>query len=194
MDSSAPPSHNDFALERILRGFRINRVLKYLGPDTLVCDVGCGYEGTFLRAVRDKVKGCWGIDCKVGPYSEGNLTLINGHIEKELPCESGTFDFVTMLAVLEHLENPENVVAECGRILKDGGRLAMTVPSHAGKPVLEVLARMKMVDPQLVAEHRRYWNKAELARLLKSAGFENIEHSYFLAGFNNFVTGTKAKP
>jgi SAM-dependent methyltransferase len=45
--------------------------------------------------------------------------------------EDETFDFITCIAVLEHLFNPFEVVEEFRRILKDGGRLLISVPNVA---------------------------------------------------------------
>ena len=45
-----------------------------------------------------------------------------------------------MLAVLEHLDHPIEIVKEIERILKPKGKLILTVPSRNSKPVLEFLA------------------------------------------------------
>jgi SAM-dependent methyltransferase len=42
------------------------------------------------------------------------------------------FDVVTMIHTLEHLANPDRVVAECARILKPGGALFINVPNRGG--------------------------------------------------------------
>jgi SAM-dependent methyltransferase len=46
----------------------------------------------------------------------------------EIPRPDGTFDTVLCIAVLEHVENPEDVTAEMFRVLKPGGRLIASVP------------------------------------------------------------------
>jgi SAM-dependent methyltransferase len=45
-----------------------------------------------------------------------------------IPVESNYFDTILCIAVLEHVENPEEVVPELYRVLKPGGHLILEVP------------------------------------------------------------------
>lgn len=45
-----------------------------------------------------------------------------------LPFSTGTFDTVLLLEVLEHVSNPERVLAEISRVLKPGGAILISVP------------------------------------------------------------------
>lgn len=45
-----------------------------------------------------------------------------------IPVESDYFDAILCIAVLEHVENPEEVVPELYRVLKPGGHLILEVP------------------------------------------------------------------
>ena len=45
-----------------------------------------------------------------------------------IPVESDYFDTILCIAVLEHVENPEEVVPELYRVLKPGGHLILEVP------------------------------------------------------------------
>jgi SAM-dependent methyltransferase len=46
----------------------------------------------------------------------------------QIPVESNHFDAILCIAVLEHVENPEEVVPELFRVLKPGGHLILEVP------------------------------------------------------------------
>jgi SAM-dependent methyltransferase len=46
----------------------------------------------------------------------------------DIPFDDGHFDVVICNAVLEHVENPEEVVEEFGRVLRPGGVLYLCVP------------------------------------------------------------------
>lgn len=46
----------------------------------------------------------------------------------EIPMPAGFFDNILCIAVLEHVENPEEVVPEMRRVLKPGGHIVASVP------------------------------------------------------------------
>lgn len=46
----------------------------------------------------------------------------------DIPRPTGTFDAIICIAVLEHVENPEEITSEMFRVLKHGGHLIASVP------------------------------------------------------------------
>ena len=61
------------------------------------------------------------------PGDERNNIQIYSPLHK-IPFESNYFDAILCIAVLEHVENPEEVVPELYRVLKPGGHLILEVP------------------------------------------------------------------
>jgi SAM-dependent methyltransferase len=61
------------------------------------------------------------------------IKTIRCDIEKDkLPFEDDTFDFVWMLAVIEHLHaSPKDILREIHRVLKRGGHLILSTPNMA---------------------------------------------------------------
>lgn len=55
--------------------------------------------------------------------------LIKADANLTLPFDDGSFDIVTVLDVLEHINNDGNAVEEFHRVLKEGGILITTVPA-----------------------------------------------------------------
>ena len=105
-----------------------------------------------------------------------------------LPFPNESFEIITMLAVLEHLNYPLAMLQEIARVLKPNGILLLTVPSHLAKPVLEFLAfRLKIVSEAEIADHKRYYNKRDLRELVASVPELTLtKHTYFQLGMNNF--------
>lgn len=197
----SPQKKRENILTPYLRRWRIRRVLPFIKkvPDCHLLDIGCGWEARFLREVAPYVARGVGIDPMAPPASslsfsgdDGRLVIMRERLDRALPFETSAFDVVTMLAVLEHLSQPEAIVAEVMRVLRPGGWFVGTVPSVMGKPVLEFLAfRLHVADPEQVRDHKKYYDRASLQSLLGQAGFANVGHRYFQLGMNNLFYAQK---
>ena len=184
-------------LEPLLRRMRVRRVLPVLArhPDCHLLDVGCGAKAALLRAVEPHVARAVGIDVKAPAIASGKLSTIAATLSDALPFPDRAFDVVTMLAVLEHLAQPRAIVGEIHRVLKPGGQVALTVPSHAAKPVLEFLAfRLGVVSRDEILDHKRYYDGNSLRALFTDAGFRVDRHRYFQLGMNNYLLATRVTP
>tara|TARA_B100001989_G_scaffold225700_1_gene180888 strand:+ start:846 stop:1496 length:651 start_codon:yes stop_codon:yes gene_type:complete len=73
-----------------------------------------------------------------GEYNLINLDLFPGENvdvvadAENMPFDNGTFDLVVCQAVLEHVQNPKNIVNEINRVLKKQGLFYCTVPFLQG--------------------------------------------------------------
>mgnify|MGYP002630075784 CR=1 FL=1 len=82
-------------------------------------------------------------------------------LAEQLPFASESFDLVCMFDVIEHVEEHQQVLQECLRILSPGGLLALSVPAH---PWL-------FSRNDEVAGHVRRYRRADLKREVCKAGF-----------------------
>lgn len=180
---------NEPYLEPILRWFRIRRVISHIPKSAVVLDVGCGRSAAFLKAISPRIKQGFGVDFKVNENIEiSNIETLQVRLESQLPFKDASFDVVTMLAVLEHIENEEQILAEIHRVLVPGGKLILTVPSIWSQPILEFLAyRLKIVSEAEIRDHKRYYTSQKLRKvLIEKTGFHKFYHRYFQLGMNNF--------
>lgn len=184
-------------MEPILRKMRIGRVLHEIkGIDNCrLLDIGCGFNHKFLSTVAPYVADGTGIDYKVPNKSFGKIRTIQATLHDTLPFASYSFDIATMLAVLEHLANPDAILAETARVLKPRGKLILTVPGKRAKPVLEFLAfQLGIVSRAEIEDHKKYYDLPELTALsAKNGRFEIIRHQHFQLGMNNFCVMEKTK-
>jgi GT2 family glycosyltransferase/SAM-dependent methyltransferase len=99
-----------------------------------------------------------------------------------LPFPNASFDIVTFFDVLEHIPADAQAVSEALRVLRPGGFVLVTTPSHRWRfPYYRPLAPICPTDEDLIAEWghvRRGYSLSELARLfrgppVKTAGFIN---------------------
>jgi SAM-dependent methyltransferase len=60
---------------------------------------------------------------------DDRVTFVEGTGEK-VPCPDERFDLVTLMDVMEHVVDPVQVLAECARVLRPGGRVALVFPPY----------------------------------------------------------------
>jgi len=175
------------SLLRRARAARARRVVeKY--PGCVMLDIGCGHEARLLRDVEPYISRGFGLDRKASALNSDKLTIIRADLGTRLPFDNESLDVISMLAVLEHVDDPVAVLKEIRRILRPEGALVITVPSPAAKPVLEILAfRLRLVSAAEIAEHKNYFAKRDLERLSAQADLRMLQHRYFQCGFNNFA-------
>ena len=77
--------------------------------------------------------------------------------------------------VLEHVPDTAGFLSEARRVLKTGGRILVTTPSHdLPRRVLIALLRWEPhVDP--LGQHVRFYTSRSLARVLDTFAFEDVE-------------------
>lgn len=174
--------------ERALRGVRRGRLL----------DVGCGHYPYFLT--RSDFARRHGVDREPGPdwtaRPADGITLAVADIERtpDLPFRTGTFDAVTMLAVVEHISERAlgPLLADIRRVLAPGGRLVITTPPPWSDPVLRVLARAGLASSTELEEHQVTYTPSRLRGLLEAAGFSRVRAGVFEAGLNVWASGDAA--
>lgn len=136
-------------------------------------DIGCG-DGYFMGLFKNIE--CVGVDKNLGV-----------EVVDALDFPDASFDYVTMLAVIEHLEKPEDVVGECFRVLVDGGFLVLTTPKQSADRFINV------VDSEFAeyeGEHHHYFGLEDMGELLGSF-FTIKEYKTFLFGFNQIFVCVK---
>jgi len=106
------------------RRYYLDQVLSDMNFYGKVLDVGGKKEnkrGTF-RPPLEKVESWEYLNIDKSTNPDYNCSADN------IPVEDGTFDIIMLAEVIEHLENPIEVINECYRALKKGGKIVVTVP------------------------------------------------------------------
>jgi len=175
-------------LDRLIRNIRTKEVVRLINKNSVVCDLGCD-EGHFLIGIKERIKQGYGVDRRIEKRDVGNVSFISGDIQDKIPKVGA--NYITLLAVLEHLNEPEKVIMNSYRALKKGGRLILTTPAPRSKPVLEILAGLRVIDENEIKDHKHYFSPKEIFILLKKSGFNNIRIKKFELGFNILAIGQK---
>ena len=154
---------------RILRGFieKICREVSDRSPRIL--DVGCGTGANLL--MLSQYGEAEGVDISEDALAfcrARGLDRVKLGAAEELPYEDGTFDLVTALDVVEHMDDDVAGLKEMRRVLRPGGRVLLFVPTF--------MFLWGLQDD--VSHHRRRYRLPELRRALEQAGFE-VERSTY---------------
>jgi SAM-dependent methyltransferase len=159
-----------------------------------IADLGCGYQARIARTFAPAAASLTLVDVNVAAEVKclPNTSAIEGELPEalaELPDAS--LDLVLCLSVLEHLWQPEKMLAECRRVLAPGGLLLLNVPSWRGKRFLEFSAfRLGLSPTDEMNDHKRYYDPRDLWTLLRAAGFlpreiHCVRHKF---GLNTFAS------
>ena len=88
-------------------------------------DIGCGSK-PYAALLKPYVTEHVGVDHKGTSHSKENIDLFG--TAYAVPVPDASFDSALCTAVLEHLEEPEQALRECFRVLKPGGVAIYSVP------------------------------------------------------------------
>lgn len=146
---------------------------RHLGPgdgSRRVLDVGCG-TGTMLGYLS-RYGEAEGIDADpeaIRFCRERGVDRVRQVEPGPLPHDSGTFDLVTALDVIEHVDDDIALLREMARVLGPGGMLLASVPAYRW-----------MWGPQdEIANHKRRYVARELRERITEAGLGLRRVSYF---------------
>lgn len=136
--------------------------------DLSIIDVGCG-AGDVIDSLK-VIGNALGVDNDkhiVNFNRENGRDVRFGDINK-LDFPDNSFDMVTLLEILEHLEDDRGGIKEAFRVLKPKGMILVTVPAF---PFL-------WSSHDSTAHHKRRYIKSELEKKLIDSGFEIIKITY----------------
>jgi len=88
-------------------------------------DIGCGAK-PHQRMLACQLEEHIGVDHRGTLHEKSSVDLWG--TAYAIPVESDSFDSALCTAVLEHLEEPEQALRECHRVLKPGGYALYSVP------------------------------------------------------------------
>ncbi len=112
----------------------------------VVLDLGCG-KGYHADHVRKFAAEVYAIDpsklcIKEAKKQFPGIRFMVGSAY-ELPFNQETFDCVYAIDVIEHLDEPEKMLGEARRVLKEGGHLILQTPNYPIKRLYDLLNYMR---------------------------------------------------
>jgi SAM-dependent methyltransferase len=138
-------------------------------------DLGCG-NGQKLTEFTQRGYDVWGVDIGADSIRNCREILPQGHfIQSELQetgLPDGFFHLIRIDNTLEHVPNPKEVVGECYRLLRRGGKLFVFVP-HGGSLSIRIMKGNSI--SAWIPFHLQLFTYKSLGRLIEDAGFKQMK-------------------
>lgn len=169
---------------------QMKKIFRILGirPAENVLDLGCGV-GDYTKAVREYTENVVGMDLSVSVAKDKypGLGFRDHDLNTPLPFPDGHFDTLLSINLIEHLQDEKRFLEECARVLKPGGKIAITTAN------LDFFLHDRFFDKTHVHE----WTLGQFRKLLESR-FQTLVAEKSSSMFNyyplNLVTTKFLKP
>lgn len=148
----------------------LDKYLPLVKGQLRLLDVGCGTG--FNLARLDKYGHATGVDISEEAVKFSRLRNCKDVLkidEGKLPFNDNTFNVITVLDVLEHMDDDYAALRDYHRVMKDNGILLITVPAH----------RFLWGAHDVTVGHRRRYVAADLKVKLEKVGFALEKLTYF---------------
>ena len=148
-----------------------------------VLDVGCG-GGILSEGMATRGATVTGIDLGEKALNVARLHLHESGLvvdyrlvsaEAMAEAHPGEFDVVTCLEMLEHVPDPQSIVAACAHLVKPGGDVFFSTLNRNPKAYLLVIIGAEYLLrllPRGTHDYARFIKPSELARQCRQAGLE----------------------
>lgn len=151
-----------------------------------VLDYGCGV-GALLEICRP---GYYlGIDIDEESLDIARKKYPALRFEKNFPMYD-CFDTIVLLAVIEHIKNPEAFLRKIKHILMPNGRIVITTPHPLIGKLYSLGAKIDLFSMKASKEHEQLINHQNMHRIATQSGFVIHKYKRFLLGLNQlFILG-----
>jgi SAM-dependent methyltransferase len=140
-----------------------------------VLDLGCG-DGRFTAELAHAAARPVGVEIAEAALERARsrnpeLDFRLASIEGPLPLEDASFDVVWASEVIEHVADTARWLSEVRRVLKPGGRLLLTTPSH-GRVRVALGGIERFSEP--LGDHLHLYTRSTLRTVLEEFGFAGV--------------------
>jgi len=141
---------------------RIYCLQPYLSKNASILDFGCG-KGIFVKLAKKFGYQAFGYD--IDPQASVDFYSL-----KEIP--NRFFEAVVCFDVIEHVDNPPQLLEDISKKLKINGLLLITTPNRLGIAGRIIKNKFWGLTP---GGHKNIFTISQLQKLLKTTGFKIIQ-------------------
>ena len=164
----------------------LSKIIKHLNPNTAVLELGpaTGYLTEYMQKNLNCSVDCVELSpemadiaeqyCRYMLVADLDRTDLHDHFEEK------SYDYIILADVLEHLKENEKILTGCRSLLKEDGKLILSVPNIAHASVIGSLLKGKFEysdEGLLDRTHLRFFTRKSIIELLEQSGFsiETVE-------------------
>ena len=155
-----------------------------------ILDLGCG-TGAFLKAIGAQLKAAEVVGLDASPSAllylqQLGIQSVGANLDSVQTVRANGFDLVTAMDVVEHLEDPKQLISTANVNLCPGGHLLLSVPAHP----------FMFSDWDRMLNHFRRFTRKSLLPLVADGGFRvrRISYAFFIPFFCALAMRKMKKP
>ncbi|MCR9219918.1 MAG: class I SAM-dependent methyltransferase [Alphaproteobacteria bacterium] len=175
-----------FKLRNAVQARKIRPIAEHARPGDTIVDIGCG-AGDLLGLIREHGDPSWrlvGVDFSNDAVSRArakDLEVIEGRIEALPEASLEQVGVFVMNQLIEHVEDPGEVLRSCARMLRPGGVLIMETPNHTAWDAR--MFRRRYWGGWHAPRHWNIFSAQSLGALAEKSGLEVVSAGYTLNPF-----------
>lgn len=162
---------------------RLGQVLKFIGSEKKVLDVGCG-DGFIMKKIRKNGNNVEGIEVSTPAVIRARKSGFKVYdLSLSQPWAKNIkskFDIVFAGEIIEHIFDTDSFLQNIHGVLEEKGKLVITTPNIAslGRRILLLMGKNPLIEITAIktdAGHIRYFTRDSLISLLKKNRFKILE-------------------
>lgn len=157
-----------------------------------ILDVGCGTGNILMKLAENGNRGLYGLDLsenmiEIAKQKLGNKAELKVGDSEYMPFEDDSFDVLVCNASFHHYPNPQKVLLEMKRVLKNNGTLVI------GDPSVPAIFRQMTNLYCKISNNGDYkiYSRKEIQSLLIKCGFE--PYNFIKINYKSFAINAKIK-
>lgn len=194
--------HEGHAMQRFWHRGKLVMIDQLVRPhvraDSRLLEIGCGAGNLLVEAsVSNSFPTALDLSMQALTFVRSRLQALDTihgfgclqSIGEQLPFADGSFDYILLSEVVEHLEAPQLSIREASRVLRPGGRLLVTTPNYRSFwPIMEwTVDRLNMAPKMGGEQHISKFYPSTLNSLMTDSGL-SLEYSGTIYATSPFLS------